>query len=154
MTVKTKHFGEIEINQEKVINFKEGIPGFEEHKQYLLITDEEDSTSPFSWLQSLEDGDTAFVLINPFSFMPDYAPNIDEDYLKTLGEIREGSYLIYAIVVIPQDITAMTANLKAPIIINIETQKAMQAICQNEEYQIKHSIYAEFEKSQLKKAGE
>ncbi|WP_058485991.1 flagellar assembly protein FliW [Defluviitalea phaphyphila] len=154
MRLKTKNFGEIEINEEKIITFEDGIPGFENYKKYLLITDKEDKESPFCWLQSVEDGDLAFALINPYSFCPDYSPNIEEKQIKKLGEIKEGSYIIYSIVVIPEDIKSMTANLKAPIIINIETKKAMQVICENEEYKIKHSVYDELKKVSVKEAGE
>lgn len=154
MHIQTKNFGPLDIDDQKIIHFAEGIPGFPDLKTYILITDEEQLDSPFCWLQSVGDGGVAFALVNPFSFYPEYSPEIDEGLLETLGDFQMEDLVVYNIVVVPEDITRMTANLRAPIIINSNTQKAIQTIARNEEYQIKHSIYQEIKSRTSKEEGE
>jgi flagellar assembly factor FliW len=154
MILNTKHFGELEIDESKILLFEEGILGFPEHKTYVLITDEEDPNSPFCWLQSVTDSELAFVLVNPFSFYPEYSPEVSDEELAVLGEAKDEELTLYNIVVVPEDITKMTANLKAPLIININTQKALQIVVNNEEYEIKHQIYDEIQKRISEEAGD
>ena len=69
MTVKTR-FGEMEINENDIIKFPNGIYGFEDTKEYVILKMEKDS--PFIWMQSIKDDDLAFVLIDPRIFTNDY----------------------------------------------------------------------------------
>lgn len=148
MKIKTRFFGEVEIDSNKVIKFKDGIPGFENLKEFLFMTDEDDKNT-FYWLQSIEDIDIVFTLFNVFNFMPEYNPNVEKDMLEDLGDFKEEDLVVYCIATIPRDVKEMSINLKAPIVINLANNKAKQIICSNEEYSIKHYIYKE-----LKKAGE
>ena len=148
MKIKTRFFGEIEIDNNKIITFQDGLPGFEHLKNFLFMTDK-DENSPFCWLQSIEDVDIVFTLFNVFNFLPNYNPNIEKDMLKDLEEFKEEDFIIYCIATIPKDIKEITINLKAPVIINLANNKAKQIICNNEEYPIKYYIYKE-----MKKAGE
>ena len=148
MKIKTRFFGEIDVDDNKVINFKSGLPGFENFKKFLFMYDD-DENSPFCFLQSIEDIDIVFTLFDVVRFLPDYNPVTDEENLQELQEISEDSLMIYCIATIPQDIKEMTINLKAPIVINLKNNNAKQVICNNEEYPIKYYIYKE-----LKKGGE
>lgn len=142
MKIKTKFFGEIDIDNKKVINFENGLPGFEYLKDFLFMTDE-DEESHFCWLQSIEDIDIVFTLFDIFKFLPDYNPSVDTKSLDKLGDSKEEDLLIYCIANIPSNIKDMTINLKAPIVININNNKADQVICNNEEYPIKYYVYKE-----------
>ena len=154
MTIQTKHFGELNIDEGKIITFPEGIPGFPEHKKYIFIFDEEDENSPFCWLQSIDDGNIAFALINPLSIYPQYAPQVDEGtVLESLGEANPENLAVYAIVVVPEDITQMTANLKAPLIINTKTKLGMQVIAENDDYEVKYKIFNDLQESTSTKEG-
>ncbi len=148
MKIKTKFFGEVEIDESKVIMFKEGLPGFEDMKRFLFMTDE-DEKSPFCWLQSIDDINIVFTLFNIFRVLPSYNPNVDIELLNKLGDIKEENLEIYCIANIPNDIKEMTVNLKAPVVINLDNNSAKQIICNNEEYPIKYYIYKE-----LKNGGE
>lgn len=153
MILNTKNFGEIEIDESKIIKFNDGIPGFVDLKNYVLIYDE-DEKSPFYWLQSIDDTEIAFVMINMFNFMKDYSPLIEEEELKVLGKYdSEDDIFIYNIVVIPNDIKKMSVNLKAPVIINTKTNKGKQFIANNEDYSIKYYLYEEITKNK-NEAGE
>lgn len=153
MLINTKHFGEIEINEEDIIIFEDGIPGIKGSNRYALLINS-DQESPFFWFQSIDDAEVAFALVNPVAIYPDYAPKVDKEVVKKLGEPKEEDLIVCCIVVVPEDITKMTVNLKAPLVMNRETQKGMQVIVDNEEYQIRHNIYDQIVGLQQEKEGE
>ena len=140
MKLKTKHFGELDVLEENIITFNQGIPGFNELKQYIIINDQEEG-SPFCWLQSIEEAELAFVLINPFIICPDYNPNLPDAEVEKLGEARPEEYSVLSIVKIPEDVDQMTANLRAPIVINLKTKKAMQIITDGEDALVRYRIF-------------
>ncbi|MCT4613194.1 MAG: flagellar assembly protein FliW [Clostridia bacterium] len=144
MTLNTRHFGEISIDVEKVVRFEEGLPGFEDKKDFILLSNEESNT--FFWLQSVEDGEVAFALANPFIFYPEYSPEINDEYISELGELKEEDLNIYSVLVVPEDIKKMSANLKAPIVINNKTRKGKQVIVENKECEVRHFVYDDMEK--------
>jgi len=134
MKINTKHFGEIEVEDDSVIVFDEGLPGFPDDKQFIILDNEE----PFCWLQSTTDGDNAFILVDVFSVIPEYSPQVDKDDFASLGEYNSEDFLIYNIVVLPENINEMTVNLLAPVIINTATKKGKQVIAKNENYGVRH----------------
>lgn len=147
MLIKTKYFGEVKVNEEKVINFECGIPGFENLHRFLFMTSPNPESS-FYWLQSIDDIDIVFTLIDAFRFLPNYNPQVEISSMKDLGEFEnlEEDIVIYNIANIPSNHIDMTVNLKAPIVINLKTYKAKQIICNSEEYPIKFRIYDLFQK--------
>ena len=80
-------------------------------------------------------------VINPLVVKEDYNPVVEDELLKGLGEITEENIVILLLLTVPQDAIQMTANLKAPIIINADTRKGAQVVVENEEYEIKYRIY-------------
>ena len=134
MKINTKHFGEIEVEDGQLIDFEEGLPGFPDDRQFVLLENED----PFCWLQSCSDGDNAFILIDAFSVIPDYSPQVDKEEFAPLGEYNADDFLIYNIVVLPEDVNEMTVNLIAPVVINSVTKKGRQVIAKNENYGVRH----------------
>lgn len=154
MKLATRNFGEIEIDETKLITFQDGIPGFLNYKKYILLTNDEEDNNTIWWLQSSEDGEVAFPVLNTFSVLPEYRPEIDDELLGLLGQFKsEQDLIVCNILVVPEDVTQMRVNLKAPIVINIITQKGMQAVVNNNEYEIRHNVYEEIKKY-LEKEGE
>jgi len=147
MKMVTKHFGELEVDDGDIIFFDEGIPGFEDLRRFVLLSEE--NSYPFSWLQSVDDGDIAFVLIDPWYFKPDYSFDIDEGIISKLEIQNEGDVKVFAITVIPEDVKLMSANLRAPIVVNINRKKGIQYIMNDDRYSIRHYILEE-----MKKQGE
>lgn len=145
MKIDTKAYGEIEITDEQKVIFPEGLFGFENFKDYAIFDAEH---QPFLWLQSLDDKETAFVLINPFLFRPDYELNIANEDVSDIGIESPEKALIFAIVTIPQDGSSMTANLQGPLVINRDNMTGKQAILADNRWRTKHDIIAE-----LKDAG-
>lgn len=142
--VKTTRFNEIEIDEADVIELPVGLIGFPELKKYVLL--DHDKNSPFKWLQSLDDGAIAFVLINPLLFMPEYTVEVNEAEVAELALEREEDAVISVIITMPSDPQKMTANLKAPLVFNLKNRKGRQVILNNSEYTTRHNIMDEVKK--------
>lgn len=138
MKLQTKNFGEIDVKDSEIITFKNGIPGFLDKKKFTLITNFENES--FCWLQSIDDTDLTFVLLDMGKIMPEYDPKINANEIAELGEVKN-NLLIYNVVVIPDSVENMTVNLKAPIVINKDTLTGKQVIVNNDDYPIRHYIF-------------
>ena len=147
MLIETENFGNIDIDENKIYTFENGLPGFERLIKFVIVEKvASDSNSIFRWLQSTEDPKTAFVMMDVYKIIPDYNPLVYDDDLDSLGEISDDSLIIYNIVVIPKIVSKMSVNLKAPVVINLLTNKGMQMITKNEDYPIKYYFYEELKK--------
>ena len=152
MKINTKIFGEIEISEEKIISFQDGIIGFTELKRFALLHDEEKGTDVgIRFLQSLDEPAFAMPVMNPLIVKPDYNPEVEDQLLAELGEISPDDLLVLVTVSIPGDIQKMSVNLQGPIVINVEKHKACQVIVDNNGYPVKFPIY---DILQAGKAGE
>lgn len=141
MNISTKLFGEINVNPEKLITFPDGIIGFSDLKSFLLIHDEEKINSHISWLQSIEEPAFALPVIDPLKVEESYNPVVEDEFLSKLGELKPENMLVLVTITVPSDITKMTVNLKAPIVINADENKAAQIIVDDEAYAVKYPIY-------------
>ena len=143
MQIKSKLFGEIEIQDDKIITFEHGIMGFEELKKYALVFDSDKPTpNKIMWLQSAEISDLAFPVIDPTLIMGEYNPVVEDEWLAPIGGYEtEEDLLVLCILTVPSDISKMTANVKAPLIINGITKKGCQIIANNDEYSVRYNVY-------------
>jgi flagellar assembly factor FliW len=144
ITVKTTRFGEVQVKTEDVVQLPAGLIGFPELKQYVLL--DHDKDSPFKWLQSLDDGAIAFVLINPLLFKPDYMVEVTEAEVADLKLDVEEDAIISVIITMPSNPQNMTANLKAPLVFNLKNRMGKQIILNNPEYTTRHNIMDEVKK--------
>ncbi len=145
MLVKTKHFGDIDLDDSKILTFDDGILGFENCRKYTILYNNENGSRPaISWLQSLDVKELALPIINPLLAKPDYNPMLEDELLKPLGTLNDDNLMIFLSLTIPADITKMTTNLKAPFIINTDTKKGAQVIVENQDYLIKYPVYEIF----------
>ena len=145
MKIDTKAFGLIEVDEKQKIVFPEGLFGFEDYNAYVLLDAEH---QPFYWLQSIDDKEIAFVLINPFLFRPDYEANISNEELEEIGVTSPEKALIFTIVTIPPDGSPMTANLQGPIVINRDNMTGKQAILSDARWRTRHDIIAELSRAE------
>lgn len=139
ISLDTKHFGPITVDDGDIVIFPEGIPGFEDGKKYTLLGKDEDAV-PFFWLQSLDDKDFALVVIDPFAVYEDYSVDVDDDEITVLGVRDPERILTLCVVVIPEDMKQMRANLKAPILINLENNIGKQIVQHNEALPIRYFL--------------
>ena len=153
MKITTRVFGEIEIDESKIIHFPSGIIGFPEMTDFALVFDEEKGKdTPIRWLQSLQESGFAMPVMDPLLVAKDYNPEVEDNHLIPLGEMNAEDTLVLVTVTVPKDLTKMSVNLQAPIIINAESKKATQIIVNSEKYPIKYYIYDILQK--MKKEGE
>lgn len=153
MKAATRLFGEIEIDESKIITFEDGIIGFPDMKKFTLIFDEEKEGRPsISWLQSMDEPEIAFPVMDPLFVCETYNPSVEEELLKNLGTIKEDNLYVLVTVTVPQNIKELAVNLKAPIVINTDTRKASQIIVEDA-LPVRYRIYEILEEAK-KKAGE
>jgi len=144
MILQTRYFGEIDVREDEILNFRNGLPGFDDIKKYVLIYNEEEG-SPFKWLQGVEGTKPAFVIIDPFAVKKDYEINLNDEVIKELDIKEAGEVAVYCIVVVPDDISKMTMNLQAPLIINIDKKLGRQLILDTDRYGVRHFILEELQ---------
>ena len=152
MRVNTRLFGEIEIADEKIITFPNGIIGFADMTKFTLIFDEEQGSSAgIRWLQSLDEPGFAMPVMDPLVVKADYNPEVDDELLKRIGSVNMDNILVLVTVTVPSDLTKMSVNLQGPIIINVQERKACQVIVDAQDCPVKYPIY---DILQARKAGE
>ena len=151
MNVKTRHFGDVEIDDSKVITMDNGLFGFENYKKYVLLYDSSSDEIPnIQWLQSLDEELLALPVMIPTTVVSDYNPVVEDETLASLGEWKEEDVSMLVTVTVPEDIKKMSINLKAPIVINTTTMKGCQVVAENPEYEVKHMIYELLEAARAK----
>ncbi|MCF6093419.1 flagellar assembly protein FliW [Microaerobacter geothermalis] len=135
MLIQTSMFGEMTIEENDIILFPEGIPGFLEEKQFVIIPISEES--PFLVLQSITSKEVTFVMINPFLFYPNYDITLPESAVSLLRLKKPEEALVYSIVVVKQPLNQSTVNLQAPIIIHPSEKLGKQVVLNDPRYQVK-----------------
>jgi len=138
MKFESTRFGVIDVAEDEVVYFRHGIPGFEDCRRFTLIAT--DGSSPFRFLQSLDDPDLTFIVTEPLWFRPDYRVQVREEDLKKIGAGSAGDVAVYVVVTVPRNPEEMTANLLAPILINTRTREAMQHVQAEGPYRTRHRI--------------
>jgi len=139
MELVTKYHGVREYNDEDVIVFKKGLPGFEELKNYIIFPLENNEV--FSILHSIEAKEVGLILVSPFSTLADYEFKIPDNDIKELQIAKPEEVLVLTTVTLSSNIENMTTNLKAPIIINIKQKLGEQLILDTEKYKIKQPLF-------------
>lgn len=143
MKVRTKYYGELDLDAEQVITFPEGILGLESYKKYVLF--EMPDNDKFFHLQSLDEAYICFLLIKPWDFYRDYEMEISDEELAVIHIETIEEVAVFNIVNLHEDVKASTANLLAPIIINADTREGAQILLREEKYATKHALFAEKE---------
>ena len=142
MKLCTTRFGEIEIDENKVIKFHSGLLGFPDVKRYVLLNHMNNPDIPFKWLQAADDPDLVFVVIDPLLFSSDYVRDIDEHDLSELKIAGPDDLCIVVIVTIPHEMPElMTANLQGPLIVNLRTMEAKQVVLLDERYPLRYPVF-------------
>ena len=143
MTVNTTRFGPIEITNEDIISFSEGLLGFNNLSQFVLLDDPDDEI--FAWLQSCDEPSIAFPVLEPELFEDNYQLKLAKSDLQSLGCEDESSLRSFCIITIPEDPARMTANLKAPVVVNIKDRTARQCVLQSNRLEIREPIFSKLQ---------
>ncbi len=139
MTIHTSRFGVVSITKGDVIHFPEGLLGFNELHRFILLDDPSDEI--FAWLQSCEEPGIAFPLLEPELFSSTYKVQLTKHDMEILGLKSAEGTRSFSIITIPADPTQMTANLKAPIVINVDTRVGRQCVLQDNALAIREPIF-------------
>lgn len=140
MIINTINFGELVLSPEKIIRAEAGLMGFEDHTDYVLVSNTDaEGNVPFWWLQSCKDPSLALVVTVPFLFEPAYEVELSDEIIRQLEIQHENDVEIYTVCKIPERFDEMTINLKSPIVINVKNHKAVQLVMHNSEYRVNES---------------
>jgi len=133
MEIQTSRFGSITISDKEIIQFTQPILGFGRYRRYTLV--EESTSSLVRWLQSIDDPDLAFLVIDPMTIVPDYEVTLHPDDLEDLGVQKEQDAQFFTLLVVSE--SEVRTNLKAPIVFNPGTHKAKQVVLHETDYPIR-----------------
>jgi flagellar assembly factor FliW len=139
MHIHTVNFGDLTIPDEKVIEFKEGLPGFPRVHRFTIL--EFEDLKPFQYLQALDDPPIALFVINPFLIDPAYRFQISTTDMEDVFATRTEDLVIYAVATIPEDPQRATINLMAPIVINDDRRCGKQVILHESDYSVRHPLF-------------
>lgn len=143
MKIETSRFGTVELMEDDIIEFSEGLLGFGNIRKFVLLDDPDDEI--FAWLQSCENADIAFPVLEPELFTDNYRINLSKNDLASLSLASMEGTRAFTIITIPEDATQMTANLKAPIVINVKKKLARQIVLQDNTLAIKEPIFSKLQ---------
>lgn len=143
MKVNTSRFGTVDVADSDIVEFSDGLLGFEGLKRFFIVDPADDTL--ILWLQSVDSSEVAFPILEPKLFKGDYKVRLSANELRSLkiDSTTSKDTLVYCILTIPHDVSTMTANLKAPIVVNTASRVARQVVLQENEYSVKFSMYRE-----------
>lgn len=139
MRIKTKDFGELEINESDVIAFPEGVYAFENCRKFVLLNT--GNEAGFLQLQSAQEEDPRFILLDPYRIIEDYSPDIPKEALRKLKAASLDELCVFVIAVIPREAEKASVNLRSPILINFKERLGMQAIAENSDYPVRFGLF-------------
>jgi len=140
VNLDTTRFGTIDFDETMMIEMRGPILGFEHLKRYVLL--KQDEKTAFSWFQSVEDGSLAFVVMNPQVFKPDYEPEINDPDVELLEIEDAKDVILLSIITIRSNPTMISANLRAPIVINSRTRLGKQIVLDDPDYSVQFDMSA------------
>ncbi len=130
---------ELFFSEEDFIVFQDGLFGFEEYKKFLPFAMEKGNDAIIC-IQSVDDEELSFLMMNPFLLKEGYAPVLPEADAKILQADEEGALSYYVLCVIKDPPEESTVNLKCPVVINFQTREARQIILDSQEYGFRHML--------------
>ena len=140
--INTLRVGELEIEEQDVVRFADGIPAFEDEHEFVVLPYEEGT--PYMFLQSMMTPELAFLMTDPFVFFPDYSFELDDENMEKLAINSMDDVLVCTLISVPRSgVADMTTNLLAPVVINRHTMQARQIVLEKTQYTTKHRLFPE-----------
>lgn len=139
MKIQTKFLGEVQIDPASIIQFPQGIPAFEEEKEFVIVP--LGAQSPFVTLQSVQTPSVGFMAAYPYHFKEDYTFDLEQEDLQQLQIEKSEDVLVYAILTLKDTLENSTMNLLAPVAINIKKQIGKQVVLhENAEHPLRYPL--------------
>ena len=139
MLVQSTRFGELEVAEEQIMDFSEGLLGFPDEKKFALM--EYKPESPFYIMQSMTDSDLTFLMINPFAFFNDYDFHMDDALMSEIGLTADNPPTVFNIVTVRDKLESMTVNLAGPVLVNIRDRKAAQWVIEKTQFPTRYPLF-------------
>lgn len=139
MEVRTRHWGVVEVDDDRVLHFPEGIPGFPHCRRFALLGE---PGGVFLWLQSVDDPEVALPVADPFALFEGYEVPLDQEDVELLGVRSPQEVAVLAVVTVRADPLAATANLAAPILVNTARRVARQKVLADTAYSVRHPLFS------------
>lgn len=139
MKISTSYHGDIEIDNQQTLTFNQGIPGFLEETEFVILPLPE--AEAFQVLQSIQTKELAFIITDPFQFFLDYDFQLELQEIEKLQLQQAEDAAVYVMLTMSDSVEKITANLQAPVIINTKQQLAKQVILMNTAYETKHRLF-------------
>jgi flagellar assembly factor FliW len=139
MKISTSYHGDIEIDNQQTLTFNQGIPGFLEETEFVILPLSE--AEAFQVLQSIQTKELAFIITDPFQFFLDYDFQLELQEIEKLQLQQAEDAAVYVLLTMSDSMEKITANLQAPVIINTKQQLAKQVILMNTAYETKHRLF-------------
>jgi len=136
MNLETTRFGNVEIEDDRIITFPSGMLGFSSYTKFVLLQPDEQGV--FFWLQSVETPDLAFVVTDPALWVPDYQANIRKEQMSELGMDSLEDAQVFVIVNKRDEV--LSANLQGPLVTNVENRTAMQLVLADKRWSTRHEL--------------
>lgn len=143
MIVTSTRFGDLDIPDERAIDFGPGILGFPEGQRYVLVEIEDDED--YFWLQCVELDDVAFLCIRPWDFFPEYELDVPDDVQEQIDLYDPADSEVFLLLTTHHEgdeLVDITANLLGPVILNSSNRKARQVVLNNSEYTTREPLVA------------
>ncbi|SFQ24799.1 flagellar assembly protein FliW [Salibacterium halotolerans] len=150
MNIQTKYFGEIRIEENSILRFEQGLPAFEDETAFVLLPFTSDEV--FFILQSIHTPQLAFVMTDPFQFFDDYQVEVPDSVIEQLEIEEEKDVALFVMLTLEEPFSETTANLQAPILLNMKVQKGKQHILSESPYERKHFIFPQDSQAEEKGA--
>jgi flagellar assembly factor FliW len=151
MLIHTVNFGDLEVTEEKVVHFKEGVPGFPNIHRFAVL--EYEDLKPFHYLQALDDPPIALLVLNPFVVDPEYKFQLSNSDMEDIQTTRTDDVAVYAVATIPDNPEQATINLMAPIVINDRKRCGKQVVLHDSGYSVKHPLFKASNVNEKKAGG-
>jgi len=137
-TLESRRFGSVPVAEEEILRFREGLPGFEELREFLLLSPPD--LAPVQFLISLQDPEISFPLLSVALCPAEYSPAFGATDWQDLGVAEVSALAIYAILTFHPEREEVTANLRAPILINASARLGRQVTLMDSSYSLRHPL--------------
>ncbi len=137
MEINTRDFGIVEVQDDAVYEFDDGLYGFEDVRKFAIFEKAIEDIS-FLYLQSVDSIVPCFLVFEPWDLHPDYRPVLTKEDME-ICRVDDVDDLIFLVIAsVPSTITEMSVNIKSPVVLNPKTRKARQVILQNPDYTVRY----------------
>lgn len=136
MLIQTTRFGAVEIDDSRILEFRQGLLGFSSFRTFALL--QPDDNGVFYWLQSTESPDLAFVVTDPALWLPDFQAGVRKEQLEELGlsDLSDAQVLV----IVNRREQTLTANMQGPIVVNSTNHRAMQLVLAEKKWSTRHEL--------------